>query len=189
MAAAFILFGLRMIQGLCLGGDGGAIAPSPSTWKTNCGYYTGWLQTSATLGIVVSLAVIVPPARHFGNEAFNAWAWRVPFLLSFLMLAIAIYIRLSCRRRRSSEIKAKGQMTEALEGGLPQQQHQIHTDRHRRADRARRSLVQRSVLGAVLPAAGFQGGSTEFAYIVGARCSATPSSLLAGCQTKSAASR
>lgn len=54
------------------------------------GYYTGWLQTSPTLGIVVSLAVIIATRTYFGNEAFDAWAWRVPFLVSFLLVGIAI---------------------------------------------------------------------------------------------------
>src|SRR6201997_4604211 len=86
LAAAFLLFGLRMIQGLCLGGEyGGAITyvaePVPDERR---GYYTGWLQTSPTLGIVVSMAVIVGTRAYFGTEAFDAWAWRIPFLFSFV---------------------------------------------------------------------------------------------------------
>ena len=114
LAAAFILFGLRMIQGLCLGGEyGGAITyVAEHVEDQHRGYYTGWLQTSPTLGIVVSLAVIIATRTYFGNEAFNAWAWRVPFLLSFLMVAIAIYIRLQLQETPIfEEIKAKGQMT------------------------------------------------------------------------------
>ncbi len=85
LTAAFILFGLRMIQGLCLGGEyGGAITyVAEHVPDESRGYYTGWLQTSPTLGIVVSLAVIIATRAYFGNDAFNAWAWRVPFLLSF----------------------------------------------------------------------------------------------------------
>src|ERR1700758_2527043 len=114
LSAAFILFGLRMIQGLCLGGEyGGAstyVAEHLSDERR--GYYTGWLQTSPTLGIVVSLAVIIATRTYFGNDVFNAWAWRVPFLLSFLMVAIAIYIRLQLQETPIfEEIKAKGQMT------------------------------------------------------------------------------
>jgi MFS family permease len=76
------------------------------------GYYTGWLQTSPTLGIVVSLAVILVTRTAFGNQAFDDWAWRVPFLVSFLLVAIAIYIRLQLQETPIfQEIKARGQMT------------------------------------------------------------------------------
>jgi MFS family permease len=114
LAAAFILFGLRMIQGLCLGGEyGGAITyVAEHVPDDRRGYYTGWLQTSPTLGIVVSLAVIVLTRTWFGNQAFDEWAWRVPFLLSFLLVAIAIYIRLQLQETPIfQEIKARGQMT------------------------------------------------------------------------------
>jgi len=114
LAAAFILFGLRMIQGLCLGGEyGGAITyVAEHVPDDRRGYYTGWLQTSPTLGIVVSLAVIILTRTWAGNQAFNEWAWRVPFLLSFLLVAIAIYIRLQLQETPIfQEIKARGQMT------------------------------------------------------------------------------
>ncbi|MGY4479398.1 MFS transporter [Bradyrhizobium sp. USDA 3364] len=114
LSAAFVLFGLRMIQGLCLGGEyGGAITyVAEHVPDDRRGYYTGWLQTSPTLGIVVSLAVIVLTRTWFGNKAFDEWAWRVPFLLSFLLVAIAIYIRLQLQETPIfQEIKARGQMT------------------------------------------------------------------------------
>ncbi|WP_456622497.1 MFS transporter [Bradyrhizobium sp. P5_C12] len=114
LAAAFLLFGLRMIQGLCLGGEyGGAITyVAEHVPDDKRGYYTGWLQTSPTLGIVVSLAVIVLTRTYAGNQAFDEWAWRVPFLLSFLLVAIAIYIRLQLQETPIfQEIKARGQMT------------------------------------------------------------------------------
>jgi MFS family permease len=114
LTAAFILFSLRMIQGLCLGGEyGGAITyVAEHVPDESRGYYTGWLQTSPTLGIVVSLAVIIATRTYFGNQAFDEWAWRVPFLLSFLLVAIAIYIRLQLQETPIfQEIKAKGQMT------------------------------------------------------------------------------
>jgi MFS family permease len=114
LAAAFLLFGLRMIQGLCLGGEyGGAITyVAEHVPDESRGYYTGWLQTSPTLGIVVSLAVIIATRTYFGNQVFDEWAWRVPFLVSFLLVAIAIYIRLQLQETPIfQEIKAKGQMT------------------------------------------------------------------------------
>src|SRR4030081_242480 len=114
LTAAFLLFGMRMIQGLCLGGEyGGAITyVAEHVPDEHRGYYTGWLQTSPTLGIVVSLAVIIATRTYVGEAAFSAWGWRVPFLLSFLMVAIAIYIRLQLQETPIfEEIKAKGQMT------------------------------------------------------------------------------
>jgi MFS family permease len=114
LTAAFLLFGLRMIQGLCLGGEyGGAITyVAEHVPDESRGYYTGWLQTSPTLGIVVSLAVIIATRTYFGNQVFDEWAWRVPFLVSFLLVAIAIYIRLQLQETPIfAEIKAKGQMT------------------------------------------------------------------------------
>jgi MFS family permease len=114
LSAAFILFGLRMIQGLCLGGEyGGAITyVAEHVSDERRGFYTGWLQTSPTLGIVVSLAVIIGTRYYTGTEAFNDWGWRIPFLISFLLVAIAIYIRLQLQETPVfQEIKAKGQMT------------------------------------------------------------------------------
>src|SRR5580700_4796596 len=114
VAAAFILFGLRMVQGLCLGGEyGGAITyVAEHVSDERRGYYTGWLQTSPTLGIVVSLLVIIATRSYFGTQVFDAWAWRIPFLVSFLLVAIAIYIRLQLQETPIfQEIKAKGQMT------------------------------------------------------------------------------
>jgi MFS family permease len=114
LTAAFVLFGLRMIQGLCLGGEyGGAITyVAEHVPDDRRGYYTGWLQTSPTLGIVVSLAVIVLTRTYAGNQAFDEWAWRIPFLLSFLLVAIAIYIRLQLQETPIfQEIRSRGQTT------------------------------------------------------------------------------
>src|ERR1051325_8688695 len=110
--AGIVLLLLRLIQGLCLGGEyGGAITyVAEHAPDEKRGYYTGWLQTSPTLGIVVSLAVIIVTREIVGTEAFNAWGWRIPFLLSLLMVAIAIYIRLQLAEPPIFQaIKAKGQ--------------------------------------------------------------------------------
>ncbi len=111
LLAAILLFALRLIQGLCLGGEyGGAItyvAEHISDEKR--GYYTGWLQTSPTLGIVVSLAVIIGTRTYLGTDKFNDWGWRIPFIISLLLVMIAIYIRLSLQETPIfQEIKAKG---------------------------------------------------------------------------------
>src|SRR5712664_2840042 len=114
LAAAFILFALRLIQGLCLGGEyGGAITyVAEHIEDKHRGYYTGWLQTSPTLGIVLSLAVIIGTQRYVGPEAFSDWGWRVPFIISLLLVAIAIYIRLTLAETPVfQDIKAKGQTT------------------------------------------------------------------------------
>jgi MFS family permease len=97
LSAAVILFLLRMIQGLCLGGQyGGAITyVAEHVSDERRGYYTGWLQTSPTLGIVLSLLVIVAARTYFGSDAFNAYYIRVNFQESPIF----------------EEIKAKGGMT------------------------------------------------------------------------------
>ena len=112
LAAAIILFLLRMIQGLCLGGQyGGAITyVAEHVEDKHRGYYTGWLQTSPTLGIVLSLIVIIATRTYFGEAAFNAWAWRIPFLFSFLLVFIAFYMRVQFQESPIyAEIKAKGE--------------------------------------------------------------------------------
>jgi len=111
LAAAFILFFLRMIQGLCLGGQyGGAITyVAEHVSDERRGYYTGWLQTSPTLGIVLSLIIIIATRTYFGSDAFNAWAWRLPFLFSFVLVLIAFYMRVQFQESPIyAEIKAKG---------------------------------------------------------------------------------
>src|SRR5438105_3551257 len=111
LLAAILLFVLRLIQGLCLGGEyGGAItyvAEHISDEKR--GYYTGWLQTSPTLGIVVSLGVIIGTRTWLGVDRFNDWGWRIPFIISLFLVMVAVYIRLSLQETPIfQEIKAKG---------------------------------------------------------------------------------
>ncbi len=114
LAAAVLLFCLRMIQGLCLGGQyGGAITyVAEHVSDEYRGYYTGWLQTSPTLGIVLSLLVIIAARTYLGEAAFNDWGWRIPFLFSFLLMIIAYYIRVHFQESPIfEEIKAKAGMT------------------------------------------------------------------------------
>ena len=111
LAAAFILFGLRMVQGLCLGGSyGGAITyVAEHVPEERRGYYTGWLQTSPTLGIVLSLIIIIATRTYFGEKVFNDWAWRIPFLCSFFLLLVTMYMRRNFEESPVyEEIKAKG---------------------------------------------------------------------------------
>src|SRR5262245_54907428 len=111
LAAAVILFLLRLIQGLCLGGEyGGAITyVAEHIEDEHRGYYTGWLQTSPTLGIVLSLAVIIGIRTYLGNDAFTEWGWRLPFIISLVLVAVAVYIRLSLQETPVfQDIKARG---------------------------------------------------------------------------------
>ena len=111
-AAGVLLLLLRLIQGLCLGGEyGGAITyVAEHAPDEKRGYYTGWLQTSPTLGIVVSLVVIIVTREIVGTEAFNAWGWRIPFLLSLVLVSVAIYIRLRLQETPIFQaMKARGQ--------------------------------------------------------------------------------
>jgi MFS family permease len=111
LSAAFILFGLRMVQGLCLGGSyGGAITyVAEHVPENRRGYYTGWLQTSPTLGIVLSLIVIIATRSYAGEAVFNDWAWRIPFLFSFLLVFVTMYMRANFEESPVyAEIKAKG---------------------------------------------------------------------------------
>ena len=101
-----------MIQGLCLGGQyGGAITyVAEHVSDERRGYYTGWLQTSPTLGIVLSLLVIIATRTYFAETVSNAMPWRIPFLFSFLLVFIAAYIRTHFEELPIyAEIKAKGQ--------------------------------------------------------------------------------
>jgi MFS family permease len=95
VAAPILLVSLRMAQGLAIGGQyGGAatyIAEHAPPGKR--GYYTSWIQTTATLGLIISLLVIFASRKLFG-DAFETIGWRVPFLVSVLLLAISVYIRL-----------------------------------------------------------------------------------------------
>ncbi|MBB6464332.1 MFS family permease [Aminobacter lissarensis] len=97
IAAPIILIVLRMLQGLALGGEYGGAATYVAEHAPDDrrGYYTSWIQTTATLGLFLSLVVILVVQTWLGKEAFAAWGWRVPFLLSFILLGISVWIRLS----------------------------------------------------------------------------------------------
>ena len=155
LAAAFILFVLRLIQGLCLGGEyGGAITyVAEHIEDEHRGYYTGWLQTSPTLGIVVSLATIIGIRTYLGIEAFNDWGWRLPFIISLLLVAIAIWIRLSLGETPIfQDIKARGRTTtNPWREAFLSIELQVRGDRQRGRAGTGMRLVQRPVLGALLP--------------------------------------
>lgn len=97
--AGVILITLRILQGLALGGEygGAATYTAEHAPQGKRGLYTSWIQTTATLGLFMSLGVILITRQSLGNEAFVAYGWRIPFLLSIVLVAISIYIRLSLR--------------------------------------------------------------------------------------------
>jgi MFS family permease len=96
VAAPVILISLRLMQGLALGGEYGGAATyvAEHAPKGKRGYFTSWIQTTATLGLFLSLLVILACRTLLGTEAFEAWGWRIPFLVSILLLIVSVYIRL-----------------------------------------------------------------------------------------------
>jgi MFS family permease len=99
IAAPIILVVLRLLQGLALGGEygGAAVYVAEHAPDGKRGYYTSFIQTTATLGLFVSLIVILVVRRAVGEEAFKAWGWRIPFLLSIVLVAMSYYIRVRLR--------------------------------------------------------------------------------------------
>jgi MFS family permease len=95
-AAPIILIMLRMLQGLALGGEyGGAVVYVAEHAPANRrGFFTSWIQTTATLGLLLSLMVILSVRTIVGEKDFADWGWRIPFLLSIFLLAISVWIRL-----------------------------------------------------------------------------------------------
>jgi MFS family permease len=96
LAAPVALIGLRLVQGLALGGEYGGAATYVAEHAPHGkrGYYTSWIQTTATVGLFIALLIVMGTRLGIGDEAFNAWGWRVPFLLSSILLAVSIWIRL-----------------------------------------------------------------------------------------------
>jgi len=96
VAAPVALITLRLIQGLALGGEYGGAATYVAEHAPDGkrGLYTSWIQTTATLGLFLSLIVIILVRTNVGEEVFKAWGWRVPFLVSAILLAVSLWIRL-----------------------------------------------------------------------------------------------
>ena len=116
VAAPVILVALRMLQGLALGGEYGGAATYVAEHSPNGkrGAYTSWIQTTATLGLFLSLMVILGVRTAIGEAAFADWGWRVPFLVSILLLAISVWIRLSMNESPAfQKMKAEGKTSKA----------------------------------------------------------------------------
>jgi len=115
VAAPVILIALRMLQGLALGGEYGGAATYVAEHAPHGkrGAYTAWIQTTATLGLFLSLLVILF-TREFTGPDFDVWGWRVPFLLSIILLAVSVWIRLSMNESPAfTKMKNEGKLTKA----------------------------------------------------------------------------
>lgn len=111
ITATIMLVVLRLAQGLALGGEYGGAATYVAEHSNNKqrGFYTSFIQTTATLGFLISLVVITATQLWFGEEDFKAWGWRIPFLVSYFLLAVSLYIRLQLRESPLFErLKSRG---------------------------------------------------------------------------------
>jgi sugar transport protein len=96
VAAPILLVSLRLLQGLALGGEYGGAATYVAEFAPQAkrGLYTSWIQTTATLGLFAALLVVIGTRTVLGEDAFKMWGWRIPFLLSVVLLAVSLWIRL-----------------------------------------------------------------------------------------------
>ncbi len=116
IAAPVILIVLRMLQGLALGGEYGGAATYVAEHAPNGkrGLYTSFIQTTATVGLLLSLVVILSVRTIVGTEAFNEWGWRIPFLLSIVLLGISVWIRMQLHESPLfQQMKAEGKTSKA----------------------------------------------------------------------------
>jgi MFS family permease len=116
IASPVIFIAMRLLQGLALGGEYGGAATyvaehAPANRR---GYYTSWIQTTATLGLFLSLLVILGVRTSMGEEAFGNWGWRIPFVASIILLGVSVWIRLQLHESPAFErIKAEGKTSKA----------------------------------------------------------------------------
>ena len=116
VTAPVILIALRMLQGLALGGEYGGAATYVAEHSPHGkrGAYTSWIQTTATLGLMLSLMVILGTQTVLGADRFADWGWRVPFVVSILLLAVSVWIRLSMNESPAfAKMKAEGRTSKA----------------------------------------------------------------------------
>lgn len=112
--APILVLILRLVQGLALGGEYGGAATyvAEHAPKNKRGFFTSWIQTTATLGLFLSIGIIVITKNILGAEAFSDWGWRIPFLLSILLVGVSIYIRLKMHESPMfSKLKAEGKIS------------------------------------------------------------------------------
>ena len=114
--APVTLIALRMLQGLALGGEyGGAVVyVAEHAPPGRRGYFTSWIQTTATLGLLLSLMVILSVRSYLGEQEFAKWGWRIPFLLSIVLLAISVWIRMQMEESPAfQKMKDEGKQSKA----------------------------------------------------------------------------
>ena len=114
--APIILIGLRLVQGLALGGEYGGAATYVAEHAPHGkrGYYTSWIQTTATVGLFMALLIILGIRTWQGEQTFGEWGWRIPFLLSAILLAVSIWIRLQLEESPVfAKMKAEGKQSKA----------------------------------------------------------------------------
>ena len=114
VAAPLLVLVLRLVQGLALGGEYGGAATYVAEYAPAAkrGFYTSFIQTTATLGLFVSIGVILIVRESIVIDAFNDWGWRIPFLLSSILVAISIYIRMKMKESPLfAKIKAEGKLS------------------------------------------------------------------------------
>ena len=120
IAAPIILIALRLLQGLALGGEYGGAATYVAEHAPHGkrGLYTSFIQTTATIGLLLSLVVILTVRETVGVEAFNAWGWRIPFLLSIVLLGISVWIRMQLSESPLfQQMKNEGKLSKAADFG------------------------------------------------------------------------
>jgi MFS family permease len=116
VAAPIILIGLRLLQGLALGGEYGGAATYVAEHSPHGkrGAYTSWIQTTATLGLFLSLLVILGTRTWLSEATFADWGWRIPFLVSIILLAVSVWIRLSMNESPAfKKMKEEGKTSKA----------------------------------------------------------------------------
>src|SRR6202142_1271387 len=96
VTAPVLLLLLRLLQGLALGGEYGGAATYVAEFSPpgKRGLFTSWIQTTATIGLFAALLVVIGTRTYLGEDAFKAWGWRIPFLVSILLLAVSLWIRM-----------------------------------------------------------------------------------------------
>ncbi|APO69724.1 MFS transporter [Rhizobium mongolense] len=116
IAAPIILVGLRLLQGLALGGEYGGAATYVAEHAPHGrrGFFTSWIQTTATLGLFLSLLIILFVQSMLGAADFAAWGWRIPFLVSVVLLGVSVWIRLKMNESPAfQKMKAEGKGSKA----------------------------------------------------------------------------
>lgn len=162
IAAPVIFIAMRLLQGLALGGEYGGAATYVAEHAPHGrrGFYTSWIQTTATLGLFLSLLVILGTRTVIGEEAFANWGWRVPFVLSLVLLLVSLWIRMQLSESPAFQrMKAEGKARRRRSGVVRRVEEPEDRDPGaRRPDgRSGGRVVHRPVLCAVLHDAGAEG--------------------------------